>query len=210
MKTVKLLLPDNLHHQLQGKATEAGFDLSTYMLALLAEGAAPRTSFPSITTPAPPPILPPVSLPPAPQPPRAAPAPYKQTPGHTKGHQSNLTVVLRWDILGKGERESIRASTAAASLVHIVARLHKVLGDEILTKLANFRVSRGLLISRNPEKDYGYGKKGKVYGNHRLPGTDYFVLTHSSTDQKIKDIKKLLEHLNLQSKLFEITKHRKS
>jgi hypothetical protein len=189
---------------LQSKATEAGFDLSTYMLALLAEGAAPRTSFPTVTTPAPKPPLT------QQQTPRTTTAPYTQTSGHNKGAQSSMAVVIRWDLLGRGERESIRASTAAATLVHIVARLHKVMGDDTLTKLANFRVSRGPLISRNPEKDYGYGKKGKVYGNHQLPGTDYFVLTHSSTDQKIKDIKKLLGHLNLQSKLFEITKQRKS
>lgn len=147
---------------------------------------------------------------PAPAPARTSPAPYSQTPGHTKGPQSNMSVTIRWDILDKGEREHVRAATAAATLVHILKRLGQVLGNGSLEQLTRFRISRGPLVSRNPGKDFVNGNTMEVYGNHLIPGTDLYVLTHSSTDQKIQDLKALLVFLKMPPALFEITKHRKS
>lgn len=205
MKAIKILLPDNLHEQLQLKASEAGFDLSAYVLALLAEGSTPRKSFPKVSGP----VTPPVPPTPEPQPEPPVPVSRPQAPGGRKGPQSNFSVVVRWDLLGKGPPESIRLKTAAATLVHVLARVSKKL-PETLPGLTSFRVSRGALVSRRPDRDFVNRVSGAVYSHQELPGTDLFVRTHSSTDEKIADLKALLSHLGQPSKLFEITKHRKS
>jgi hypothetical protein len=210
MKTIQILLPDNLHEQLQNKAKEAGFDLSTYMLALLSEGAAPRTNFPHVSPTASRPVQPPVPQPAPPPAPRAVPAPYVHAPGSTKGPQSNMSVVIRWDKIGKGASERIWLNTAAATLVQTVYRLWKGLGEETLPKLASFRVSRGPLLSSTPERDFVNGANGDVYSHKPLTGTKLFVRTHSSTDEKIKELNELIGHLRQPSGLLEIEKHRKS
>lgn len=203
MKSIQILLPDHLHEQLQGKAREAGFDLSAYIQALLADAAAPKA--------APPPAISP-SLVREPLPPQrpATPVKFVHTPGGTKGPQSNMSVTIRWDLIGKGNTEAIRASTAAATLVHVISRLSRVLGGDTLDRLTHFRVSRGPLVSPNPGRDFVNGSTMETYGHHPLPGTDLYVLTHSSTDQKIKDLNALLTFLKLPAGLFEISKHRKS
>jgi hypothetical protein len=210
MKTVQLLLPDNLHHQLQSKATEAGFDLSTYMLALLAEGAAPRTSFPTVSTPAPPPVRPPVSLPPEPAPSRSVPAPYTHAPGSTKGPQSNMSVLIRWDLIGKGDPERIRLESAASTFVQTLHRLWKGFGDESLAQLTRFKVSRGPIFSSDPQRDFVNRVSGEVYQHRPFPETKLFVRTHSSTDEKIRDLEDLITYLHQPSALLEIKKHLKS
>jgi hypothetical protein len=118
-----------------------------------------------------------------------------------------MAVVIRWDLLGKGDRETIRASTAAATLVHVVSRLDEVLGADTLKKLAEYRVSRGPLVSDNPGRDFVNGRNGDIYTNHPIPGTNYCVLTHSSTAQKMQDLKKLHRYLGLPVTFFEVTMH---
>lgn len=210
MKTIQILLPDNLHEQLQNKAKEAGFDLSTYMLALLSEGAAPRTSFPHVSPTAPRPVQPPVPQPAPPPAPRAVPAPYVHAPGSTKGPQSNMSVVIRWDKIGKGAPETIRLDTAAATLVQTLYRLSRVLGDETLAQLTRFKVSRGPIISGNPERDFVNKVKGTIYPHQPFPGTKLFVRTHSSTDEKIRDLQDALKFLRQPVTLMEFKKHLKS
>lgn len=121
-----------------------------------------------------------------------------------------MSVVIRWDLVGKGAPESIRAATAAATLVRVIQRLHLVYGAGTLEKIEKFRVSRGPLVSRNPGQDFLNHSTMETYGNHQISGTEYFVLTHSSTDQKIQDLKELVTYLKLPSPLFEIAKHRKN
>lgn len=172
-------------------------------------------SLPPVTMPSVPvaqfPGPPPLPRPPAdPGPPPSARSPFVQTPGGTKGPQSNMSVTIRWDRIGKGAPERIWLDTAAATLVQTVYRLWKGLGEETLPKLASFRVSRGPLLSSTPARDFVNGATGDVYSHHPLTGTKLFVRTHSSTDEKIKELKELIAHLRQPSGLLEIEKHRKS
>jgi hypothetical protein len=222
MKTVQILLPDHLHEQLQRKAAETGFDVTAYILALLSESVTPsskqvRVSISASPKPPAPKVLQQSSPQPAvePRPPiPLSPRPLQSTSSHpqggTKGPQSNMSVVIRWDIIGKGASEAIRAATAAATLVRVIQRLHQVYGAGTLEKIEKFRVSRGPLVSRNPGRDFTNRSSMETYVNHPIPGTGYFVLTHSSTDQKIQDLKELLNFLKLPAPMLEIAKHRKA
>jgi hypothetical protein len=225
MKTIQLLLPDNLHDQLQSKAKESGFDLSTYMLALLAEGSVSPTHFPSTHSPSAASVVQStapqlVYIPDRPRFPStppdsetslipSSPKPYVHAPGGTKGPQSNISIVIRWDTIGKGQPEPLRAATAAATLVQTILRLSKKLGPETLERLTQLRISRGPLLSRNPARDFMNKNSMETYQNHLIPGTDIYVLTQTSTDEKVKHLKDILTFLRLPSTLFEVKKHLK-
>lgn len=128
----------------------------------------------------------------------------------TKGPQSNISIVIRWDIISKGQPEPLRASTAAATLVQTILRLSKVLGPETLDRLTRLRISRGPLLSRDPARDFMNKISMETYQNHLIPGTDLYVLTQTSTDEKVKQLKYMLTFLKLPSTLFEVKKHLKS
>ena len=155
---------------------------------------------PVVQAPPPPPIYQPPANPVKPQ------ASYVQKPGGTKGPQSNMSVIIRWDLIGKGSAEPIRASTAAATLAFTIKRLTEVLGDDVLVRLSRFKVSRGPLLSTNPGQDFVNGQTGETYGNQVVPGTRHYVLTHSSTQEKIDTLHELPRVLNQTSRLLEARK----
>lgn len=138
------------------------------------------------------------------------PVSFTQQPGHKKEPQSNFSVVIRWDLIGKGTPERIRLHTAAATLVQTLYRLSSVLGGDTLTKMSQFRVSRGPVISSEPDRDFVNQVSGETYSHQPFPGTRFFVRTHSSTDEKIKELKSVLVYLRQPSALLEIQKHLKS
>lgn len=133
-----------------------------------------------------------------------------QQPGNTKGPQSNFSVVIRWDLIGKGSPEAIRLQTAAATLVHTLFRLSTILGGDTLEQLAKFKVSRGPILSSEPHRDFVNKVSGEIYSHKPFPGTKFFIRTHSSTEDKIKELKGVLSYLKKPSSLLEIQKHLKS
>ncbi len=121
-----------------------------------------------------------------------------------------MSVVIRWDKIGKGASETIRMDTAAATLVQTLYRLSRVLGEETLSQLTRFKVSRGPIISGDPEHDFVNKVKGTIYSHQPFPGTKLFVRTHSSTDEKVRDLQDLMKFLKQPATLLEIKKHLKS
>jgi hypothetical protein len=212
MKTLKIPLPDELYSRLEHHAEQAGADITAYLVAFIADVTAeiptPPSEPPTAAPPVTPPVVPPVT-PPVPRPTVTSSYPTFIT-SSPKGPQSDISLVVRWDSIDRGQPESIRKTTAAATLVRLIERMSTVLGSNILPRLTTFRVSRGPLVSRDPERDYLNRNSGAVYANHQIGNTGFYVLTHSSTDQKIQDLPQMLRHLNLPRKLLEITKHKKA
>lgn len=165
----------------------------------------PLTASPSpvVQSPAPPPFHQPPANPVRPP---ATPVSYVQKAGGTKGPQSGMAVTIRWDLVGKGSAEPIHASTAAATLVHTIKRLMQELGNDVLVRLSRFKVSRGPLLSTNPGRDYMNAQTGETYGHHLIPGTNHYVLTHSSTQEKIDILYDIPRLLNQDSRLIEARK----
>lgn len=141
---------------------------------------------------------------------RKTPAPFTHEPGSTKGPQSSMSVLIRWDLIGKGPPEKIRLHTAAATLVQTLHRLSTTLGNDTFNKLCQFTIPRGPLLSSNPDRDFVNQMTGETYSHKPFPGTKFFVRTHSSTDEKIKELKSVIIYLKLPNGLLEIQKHLKS
>lgn len=108
-----------------------------------------------------------------------------------------LRIEIDWRANGRQrEKEVILQPMAADSMVLFLSRLVEELGQDALQKL-RIPVNRGPLISKSPKTDFLNRAQGKMYGNKRLPGTDYFVLTHSQTSQKVDDLNRVCKALEL-------------
>jgi hypothetical protein len=122
------------------------------------------------------------------------------TPNVQNGHSQRrkIRIVINWPLLGSsGVSEEIFEHMASDSLVKFLTRLYEVRGAGILEKLANLRVNRGFLVSRNPKTDYRYwtGTEFGEYQNQPIVGSGFFALTHSDTKQKAADIQKACQFL---------------
>jgi hypothetical protein len=93
--------------------------------------------------------------------------------------------------------EEIFEHTAAASMVTFVSRLIEEFGDDVLQKLSRLRFNRGPFLSKTPAKDFVNQAQGNLYGHKKLRGTDFFILTHSSTSQKVQDLNRVCRVLGL-------------
>ncbi len=95
-------------------------------------------------------------------------------------------------------------NTAAETMVAVMERLLAEFGIENLAKLQNLRTGRGPLLSRRPSVDFLNPKKGDLYAHHRVPGTDFYVLTHSATPEKVEHLEQALKLMGLQPTKFRV------
>lgn len=93
--------------------------------------------------------------------------------------------------------EEICEHTAAATMATFISRVIQELGDQAIKKLEAIRINRGPLISRMPARDFVNQAQGRLYGHKKIRGTDYYLLTHSSTAQKLEDIRRICRVLGL-------------
>ncbi len=91
----------------------------------------------------------------------------------------------------------INESKMSANLVRFVTEIKDALGIEALQKLTAVKISRGPLLSKNPNVDYVNKSNGSIYSHHPVAGTDFYVLTHSSTHEKREAIRDAWHFLRL-------------
>jgi hypothetical protein len=109
-----------------------------------------------------------------------------------------LRIEVDWTANGRQrDKEIIVAPIAADGMVKLLSRLLEELGQDALQKLTRIRVNRGPLLSKTPATDFLNQTQGRPYGHKRLPGTDYYVLTHSQTSQKVDDLTRICRVLGL-------------
>lgn len=103
-----------------------------------------------------------------------------------------LRIEIDWKANGKThEKEIILLPKAGDAVVKFLSRVIEELGQDALQKLSRVKINRGLLLSKTPATDFLNQAQGKVYAHKRLRGTDYYVLTHSQTSQKMDDINRI-------------------
>jgi hypothetical protein len=90
------------------------------------------------------------------------------------------------------------------TLLRTIELLTDVMGEGVLEKLARIRVSRGPLVSSRPESDYLNSKTGALYAHHRIGRSDFYVLTHSSTPEKIGALKEVAKALAISPIYFQV------
>jgi hypothetical protein len=119
---------------------------------------------------------------------------------HTDDHSEDfgragpqtLRIEIDWKANGKThEKELIILPKAGDGVVKFLSRVVEEFGQDALQKLSRVKINRGLLLSKTPATDFLNQAQGKVYAHKRLRGTDYYVLTHSQTSQKMDDINRI-------------------
>lgn len=90
------------------------------------------------------------------------------------------------------------------TLLKTIELLTNAMGEEILEKLARIRVSRGPLVSSRPERDYLNSKTGALYAHHRIGHSNFHVLTHSSTPEKIEALREVAKALAISPINFQV------
>lgn len=112
--------------------------------------------------------------------------------------RGDIVVEINWSSC-KISRPTARISERMVSdtMVSFMEELQAALGIEVLRRLTAFRVSRGPLVSQNPQADYVNSKTGAIYVNHPIGHTGFNVLTHSSTTEKVAAFKDAWKFLGL-------------
>ena len=105
-----------------------------------------------------------------------------------------ITVVVRWS---NERQERIACSTAAATMRELLERALVHLPVEDFEKLSLVRTGRGPLISRSPQTDFVNKVSGGSYTYHQLARSPWFVITHSSTQEKIDHMRAALGIIGL-------------
>jgi hypothetical protein len=119
---------------------------------------------------------------------------WSRRPTQIKSERTRMKVGIKWKVAGKSlPTEVIDEGTAAGTLAKVIERLANVYGQSVLERLSTLQVSRGPLVTRNPNRKYQH---------RRVMG--YFVLTHSATPEKLEIMRKMSSHLSLPAELFEV------
>jgi hypothetical protein len=109
-----------------------------------------------------------------------------------RGRPQTLKIRINWKANKYNkDAEEICENTAAASMAIFFSRVLQELGPDTLPKLERIRINRGPLVSKSPAKDFVNQAQGKLYGHKKIRGTDYYILTHSSTLQKVEDLNRV-------------------
>jgi hypothetical protein len=119
------------------------------------------------------------------------PQPKPFTPPNGQSGKKRLRITIDWGRLGKaGGKEVICEHASSDTMTKWAARLYQQFGPEPLQKLARFRISRGPMVSNNPQIDFRNQKAGSIYGHQPISDSGYYMLTHSQNSQKVTDITK--------------------
>lgn len=112
--------------------------------------------------------------------------------------RGKIRITIDWKSAGiSRDKAVIEERMGSKTLVRFLAEVHNALGDPALEKLTGLKISRGPLVSPNPERDFINPGKGSVYMNHRIARSGYFVITHSGTAEKIDAINSAARLLGL-------------
>jgi len=72
------------------------------------------------------------------------------------------------------------------------------MGEAKFRRLAEIRTGRGPLISNSPGADFVNRSSGAVYTNHPIGESEWHVITHSSTREKIEQLGEVARILELE------------
>lgn len=114
--------------------------------------------------------------------------------------QKKIRVEIDLAQLGaSGGKKVICEHKASNSLVSFLVLLYRLKGASVLEKLSKFSVNRGALVSKNPRNDYRYTSGGgeAEYQYQPISDSGFFALTQSATKEKIADIRRAWQFLNL-------------
>lgn len=129
-------------------------------------------------------------------------------PNNRRRDQKKLRIEIDVSKLGLfGAKRIISEHKASDSLVNFLVFLYETKGISILEKLSRFSVNRGVLVSKDPARDYRYisGNGEAEYQYQPISDSGFSALTQSATKEKVSDIRNAWQFLNLPSGALNVT-----
>lgn len=103
-----------------------------------------------------------------------------------------IAVTIDWTAVGKiHPKQTICERKASDTLRIFFETIHDQFGIETLARLVAVRANRAPLLSRQPQVDFLNSKQGVCYQHQPVGSTGWYVLTHSSTSEKLAIIKQV-------------------
>jgi len=130
--------------------------------------------------------------------------------GARKGERKIIRIEIDWSRIGKAKgKEIIFEHLASNSITKWSMRLYEEMGMEVLDRLAGFKINRGPLVSKHPRRDY-VKPDGNPYQHQEIPSSGYSILTNTTTQEKVVDIRNACRFLGLPTGMVtvqEVGKH---
>jgi hypothetical protein len=136
-----------------------------------------------------------------------------ETVHHTRSDRMKIRIEIDWPLLHESRgKEVICEHMASESLVKFLSRLYEAKGIQILEKLSQFKINRGMLVSKDPFSDYRNDSDptGKPYQSKPISDSGFHTLTHSATKEKVLDLRRACQFLNFKPgavKVEEVAKN---
>lgn len=107
-----------------------------------------------------------------------------------------LVIDIDWAAAGKPyPKQTICERKASDTLRVFVETILQRFGDATMEKLALLRVNRAPPLSRQPGTEFLNRKRGTPYQHQRVGSSEWHVLTHSSTPEKIEFVQQIAQAL---------------
>ena len=133
--------------------------------------------------------------------------PGRETRDPQPSSRGNLSVMVRWSLLGIDSPDETICEEKSAALTHaaFIGRLIAKFGPEMSEKLQQMRVARRYMLSADPETDFVNPKTGETFSYKPVPGTALSVFTNSTTEEKRDNILALCTNLGFPHGGVEVT-----
>lgn len=107
-----------------------------------------------------------------------------------------VAITVDWATIGKPYPKQIICERKASDTLRVFFEtIHDRFGPETLARLVAIRANRAPLLSREPQSEFLNSKQGVCYQHQRIGSTEWYVLTHSSTSEKLAIIRQVARAL---------------
>lgn len=120
--------------------------------------------------------------------------------------RTKICIRVKWSRLGKLLSDEVcDTNNSAQTMANFLGSLIREFGSAMLDRLSRIAVSRGHPLSRIPDVEFHNPADGTVYCHKLVPGTNVYVLTNSSTEEKHDDIRRLVAELGFHPESVEVS-----
>lgn len=116
-----------------------------------------------------------------------------------------IAITIDWSAVGISHPKQIICERKGSDTLRVFFEaIHDRFGPETLARLVAIRANRAPLISRQPQTEFLNAKQGVCYQHQQVGTTEWHVLTHSSTPEKIGIIRQVARALRFPSEAVSV------
>jgi hypothetical protein len=98
----------------------------------------------------------------------------------------------------------VEERTAAGTMAVFLQRIEAAFGTDVYAKLNSIRTARGPLVSKQPQLDFMNPRRRQVYAHHPLGTSGWYVITHSSTAEKVEHLHRVFRVVGISPGAYRV------